>query len=365
MWVANTAWPSDVEVTRVAARRLSFAVFNYDSGAWAAKIKALDPGIKLFAYVCLSSARSYEPTIPIAGAVAYNDAVANGWIARDSNNQEVTWAQYTGHYQMTVWNSAYQDAYLAHIRTVLENPLWDGVWADNDFWTLRYYSSAILAGTTTQDETDQKLRAGLDILVSRAGAFAKSYGKTFMPNYGDGKLSPTRQAQHASYGGGSTEEMFMAWPWSPPSDPNVPIDYASAPPQKYLGNSWSEEVGNVRSGIINGAITQIPAVDSRCTGLDMQVAIYGYTSYLLNAAPGNGWMPSLPVYVQSVCPWYDFQSADIGYPLGPYQTQGTIYTRTFERAFVAVNPTLTTQTVTLPDGTTQSIGGKSGLFLPR
>lgn len=362
-WFANAAWPSDTEVARVASYRLSFAVFNADLGAWAAKIKALDPAIRLYAYVCLSSTRSYEPTSAIAGAVAYNDAMANSWIATDTANAPINWGAYAGHYQTKVWDTAYQDAYLAHIATVLADPLWDGIWADNDLWTLSYYSTKLLAGTTTQAATDQKIRDGLDVLVSRAGALAKSRGKVLMPNYGDGKIAPARQAQHASFGGASTEEMFMAWPWSPPADPQAPLDTASMPPQIYQGNSWAEQVGNVRPSIINGAMTQIPATDARCPGLDRQVALYGYTSFLLGAKPGDGWSPMPSTYVQSVCPRFDFQSIDIGRPLAPYVMQGAVATRQFAHALVAVNPSLTSQTVTLPTGPSQTLAPKSGLLI--
>lgn len=360
-WVANASWPTDTEIARVAARRLSFAVFNYDSAPWAAKIKTQDPGIKLYTYICLASARSYEPTTAISGAVAYDTAVANGWLALDTAGQPISWP-YDGHYQTAVWDTAYQDAYLARIRPVLENPLWDGIFADNDLWTLAYYSSALLAGTSSQAATDQKIRDGLDILVSKAGALAKSYGKIFMPNYGDGKLDTARQAGHAHYGGGALEEMFTAWPWSPPADLAAPIDPLAAPPQIYLGNSWAEQLSDIHPDTVNGAMTQIPTTDSRCVGLDAQVTLYGYTSFLLGAHPGDGWMPVPPTYDSSICPWYDFQSLDIGRPLGGYQVQGSVYMRAFERAFVAVNPTLAAQTVTLPDGTTKPLDNRSVLL---
>lgn len=351
MWSANAGWPTDAEVAKVAARKLSFAVFNSDSGPWAAKIKAQDPDIKLYAYVCLCSVREYEPSIAIAGSVAYNDAAANNWLALDTAGNRIPWGAYGGHYQTTVWDTAYQYAYIAHIRSVLEQPLWDGIWADNDFWTLSYYSSALLSGTTTQAQTDQKLRDALDVLVAKAGAVAKSYGKIFMPNYGDGKLDPARQARHASYGGGSTEEMFCNWPHDTPIDPATGFPY----PMKG-DDTWLTEVTNIRDTQVDGAHTAMQAGDTR-TGL------YGYTSFLLTAQPGDGWSSMPTDHTNSIQPWQSFQDIAIGYPRGPYTTQGSVYTRMFDTAFIAVNPTASSQQVTLPNGDTQQLNQKTGLLI--
>lgn len=93
---------------------------------------------------------------------------------------------------------------------------WDGVLADHDLATLRWYSSALLDGTTSADETDATLRDGLDTLVARAVATLRKHGKVLVPNIADGHLDPDRWVAHSAHGG-AMEENFARWGTDPGS----------------------------------------------------------------------------------------------------------------------------------------------------
>ena len=274
--------------------------------------------------------------------------MANGWLALDTNGNTIQWGDYGGHYQATVWDSNYQGAYCGHIDWVLRQSLYDGIWADNDLPGLLYNPSTLLAGTTTRAETDKKITDGLDSLVQQAGALAKSYGKILMPNYGDGRLTPARRRQHALAGGGANEEMFCNW-------------IGSSEPAVYLwgDGDWTYQIGNIQNDQVDGCMTQVTS------SADERTALYGYTSFLLKAKPGDAWLFMPPDMVQGVLPWMSFQDIKIGYPIEAYQTQGTsVYTRRFEHAFVAVNPSQSQQTVMLADGSTRTMRPTTGLLLP-
>ncbi|PID30886.1 hypothetical protein CR983_02385 [Candidatus Saccharibacteria bacterium] len=346
-WVCNSGMPSQATLEAAAGHKLSYTTFNYDRREYAEQLKELDPDVSIMIYICLSSARDYEPTEAIAGAVSWNDAVANDWLALDVNGDRMPWGGYGGHYQAKVWDSAYQDAYIAHIDAVLQDPLVDGIWADNDMWTLQWYNENFFAGTSSREETDQKLRDGLDVLVARAGAHARSLGKFLMPNYSEGRNSLPRHAVHAEAGGGICEEQFANWG-------------ESGEPQLYDwgDGGWVDQQKELRSGEHNTAITYHREGDTR-------TALYGYTSFLLRAEPGeDGWTAMSSTFPIGEHVWLPFQDTPLGQPTGQATQADQVWTRSFEKAFVAVNPHQSAANVTDPLGQTHEMGALTGLIVP-
>jgi Hypothetical glycosyl hydrolase family 15 len=108
---------------------------------------------------------------------------------------------------MAVWDPAYQQQWASDVTAEVVREGWEGVFADNDLTTLGFYSDQLLQGTHTQEESDQKLRDGLDRLIDVAGSSLSAVGKVLVPNIGFSARQsfPERWASHTRFGGGMDE----------------------------------------------------------------------------------------------------------------------------------------------------------------
>lgn len=334
LWNSLSTTPTDDQI-RSAAGKYSVVLFNSFMAPQASLLRSLDSQVKILTYVDLSSTRSYDGSRAIVTGVNYTDATNKGWLALDTNGQPVTWGAYPGHYQTTVWDTAYQDAWVNHALEIAASGPFDGVFADNDTITLSYYTTRLLAGTSSQSETDAKLRAGLDALIAKAGPALKARGKLLVPNIGDSRQRPSTWNAHSAYGGGF-EEMFMSW--STDSTPDV-WDWGT--------QGWRALTGNISNAPVSLATTQSASGDRR-------TQVYGYASFLLSARPGDGWAAN----ANSASEYPPEALIDPGTPVTTASQVNGAYVRTFSKAWVAVNPSSTaTVTVTPPTTATLVSGG--------
>ena len=318
----------------------SVVVLNQWDGAMAARLKQRDPSVIVLMYQCLSSTRTSDRATNRSGGVLHSAATPS-WFATDTSGNRIEWRDYPGHWQMAVWDDGYQQAWVdTVVRSVSQGP-WDGVLADNDLSSLRY-SDARMAGTSSRQESDAKIRAGLQTLIDRAGSALQARGKRLVPNISDARLYPGRWAAHSRYGGGM-EENFVHF-----GDGQF-VGY-------WNGQGWLEQTDQMASPGISVAITRADAGDRKAL-------LYGYASVLVRGDGDAYWMPSMTGAAAD-----DYRSfstlPEMTWPLGaasaPVRLGSGAWTREYASAWVAVNPTDGTVTVTPPAAARTAGGGSAG-----
>lgn len=326
LWLANYDGAT-LQSVETAVGKYAVAVFNADRRDLALRLRRADPQVRILVYLDAASVRTYDGATPIAAGVSYAEALSRGWLARDNAGSIIEWP-YPGHLQTTVWDQAYQRAWTNHAASLASEDPWDGILMDNDLTTLHHYSPQLLAGTSTQDETDRKLRNGLDSLLGMAGARLNAIGKEFVPNISDGRLDPARWKRRVIYGGGM-EENFMAW-----------TGQVGAPTIHNWGpTGWSTVIEQISTPGRTLAMTNVASTDVR-------TQLYAYASFLMRAEPGDAWQARTPALAPALPAE---TSITLGLPTGAMTRVGSAYFRAFEGGWAAVNPSLSTQVVSVPN----------------
>lgn len=348
LWYAIGDRPTDDEL-EAAADRYGVVVLN----AWEVdalrRLKELDPDITVLVYKDFSSTRDYAGAVRGDGSDAEHQPTGIGfaaaesdnpeWFATDTDGDRIEWDGYPQHWQMTVWEPSYQQAWADAVTDEVVEEGWDGVFADNDFATLRFYSDAVLEGTDSTDETDQLIRDGLDQMVTVVGERLAEEGKKLVPNVSEARLYPGRWIEHSRFGG-AMEENFAQ------RDDGRLLTWEGA--------GWTE-------------LLETAADPERLTLLvtagDDRAAETGAAGAALLAGPGVCWSAAHEVGYKEP-EWTVAQSADLGAPRGTAEaTEDGAWVREFERGYAVVNPTPGDLDVELPNGLTDLNGAPIGTSL--
>ncbi|MGY1640757.1 putative glycoside hydrolase [Geodermatophilus sp. SYSU D00703] len=337
-WYAIGDRPTEREID-AAASRYGVVVLN-PWETWALeRLKQRDPSVVVLVYKDLSSTRSYHTgPLPPSG-VGYGEADPS-WFAVDDVGERIEWDPYPGHWQMAVWDPAYQERWVDDVVHEVVTAGWDGVLADNDVSTLRWYDAALLAGTSSAEETDAQLRQGLDELVTRAGQALQAQGRALVPNVSDARLHEGRWASHAVHGG-AMEENFAHW-GTDPADGFL-WDWGPA--------GWVTQTGQLAGPGLSLTVTRAAEGDARTLR-------YGYASALVRGDDRDFWTPSTTAAGDYTEPeWL----AEMSIPVGPATSEAVrepsgVWSRRFTAAWAAVNPTQVTVTVVPPRGTVDRDG---------
>lgn len=342
-WYGIGKAPSSAEV-EFAARHYDLVVLNAWETAAQRRLRVLNPSIKVLVYKDFSSTRNYPGTVDggtdaalLPTGVGYV-ASHRDWFAVDTEGRRIEWEGYPRHWQMAVWHPAYQRAWASAVTAEVLRNGWDGVLADNDVNTLRWYSPAVIAGTADSAATDRLLRDGLDGLLTAAGESLRRAGKLLIPNLSESRLRPGRWTAHSRFGG-ALEEIFA-------------LRQDTTGILTFQGDQWPELRAQAALGE-SWLLLMTHASDDRAQRV-------GYATAALLAGPRTLWsMSSTGNYTRA--DWSRYQDAALGHVTGParQQTSG-VWTRSFTNGWVAVNPTTVTKRVTPPqamvtvDGATPS-----------
>jgi hypothetical protein len=322
LWMAIGDTPTAAEL-RAAVGRYNVVVLNaWDTGPLHL-LKRLDPAITVLVYKDLSSTRSYavhhghdDRFLPTG--VGYIEARPS-WFAVDNANRRIEWTPYPHHWQMAVWDRAYQNRWIANVTQDVVAAGWDGVLADNDMSSLRGYNTALFSGTTTQRASDRLLSNGLDTLVARAGAALKAKGKLFVPNFSDGRLHLARWSRAASFGG-AMDENFAHWGTDP----------AGGFVTDWPNTGWAAQTSELTA--------PLSLLVTRAAPGDMSALRYGLASAMVRAQGRVAWTGDTDGDYST--PNWSGLSADLGPPSAPGKRRASgAWTRPFARGLVIVNPT--------------------------
>lgn len=338
LWMSIGRSPS-IEEVRAAADRYRVIVLNAWDTAQLREIKSVNPDAIVLVYKCLSSTRSYEWAVidgrdadRLPTGVGYVQASSQpSWFATDTTGRRIEWRPYPEHWQMAAWDPGYQAAWVRAVTDEIVEEGWDGVSADNALGHLSGYSDQLLAGTSSAEETNEKLRAGLDALVSAAGVELNGAGKLLIPNLTDGRLGLARW-QGASRYGGTMEEAFTHWGTG--ADAGHLYDWGAT--------GWIDQTAELAAPLTL-AVTHVAEGDERTMR-------YAYASALVRAQGRVAW--TAVVDTNYVLPeGFAWQDIELGAPAGPgARTPSGAWARSFERGFVAVNPAETPAQVDIPSG---------------
>ncbi|WP_410651391.1 putative glycoside hydrolase family 15 protein [Amycolatopsis sp. cmx-4-54] len=338
-WWYGIGQPPTAGELELAARRYDVVVLNADQGAAMRKLRELNPRVKVLVYKDLSSTRNYAGAVTggedaefLPSGIGYVAAQRTHpeWFATDTRGRRIEWQGYPKHWQMTVWDPAYQKAWVSAVVAEVTREGWDGILADNDFNSLSHYSQALLAGTTTAAETDRKLRDGLDAFLALIGDAVQKAGKLFVPNVSETHLVPGRWTAHSRFGG-AMEENF-----------GFREDGGSGGLLTFRGNEFQE----LRAQAALGESLLLLVTRTRSA----QQARAGYASAALLAGPRTCWTPATTDDYRDP-EWSALQGSGLGEAVDAAGRQPNgVWTRRFTNGWVAVNPTAATQTVTPPEG---------------
>lgn len=344
LWNAIGAAPTDAQLAD-AASRYQVVVLNAWEVRAQQRLRALNPAITVLVYKDLSSTRSYETATAHGGLLPTGvDHDTTGrehpdWFAVDTGGDRIEWGPYPGHWQMAVWDAGYQRAWTGAVTAEAVRDGWDGVFADNDFASLGFYSDAVLAGTSGSAETDRLVRDGLDRMVTTAGTALAARGKLLIPNLSEARLYPGRWTEHARFGG-AMEENFA--------------QYAGGELLTWQGSQWEEMVRTGSDGRhLNLLVTKTAGVDEASAGSAERA---GFAGAALLSGDRTCWTgPDAGDYSRPA--WSGYQSIALGEPRGPAVRQESgVWTREFDGGWVAVNPTSADEALTPPPGLSTTDG---------
>ncbi|MDF0530661.1 putative glycoside hydrolase [Tsukamurella sp. 8F] len=351
-WYAIGRTPTDSEIDSLGPR-MSVVVLNPWEMDAKARLRKVNPQIRVLMYKDLASTRNYPGTVDdgadarlLPSGVGYMQAQRHHpqWFATDTVGQRIEWGQFSRHWQMAVWDPTYQRAWTNAVTAEAVRDNWDGVLADNDLTRLGVYYRGIFAGRDSVADSDAMLRDGLDRLVTMAGNSLAAQGKIFVPNIADSVPGDARWERHDRFGGGLDE--FYA---------NV-VDPATF---RYLRAHQITNDGGSPDRPYTLLMTQARDTDMRTTGFAMAS---------LFSTPHTCWSWANPGDYKST-PDTDLLDTPLGAPRGgPVQGADGIWQRTFMHGWVAVNPTDGPLRVTPPpgvEGGPQTLGARRAVVLTR
>ncbi|WP_416234519.1 putative glycoside hydrolase family 15 protein [Lentzea sp. NEAU-D7] len=336
-WYGIGDSPTPWEI-RAAAKHYDVVVLNAWETASMRKLHELNPKVKVLVYKDFSSTRNYYGAVEgdrdaryLPTGIGYHAAERNqpGWFAISTLGQRIEWDGYPKHWQMTVWDPAYQKAWADAVVGEVLREGWDGVLADNDFSSLKYYSSAVIAGTADAAGSDRLLRDGLDAMLALTGDALEKAGKMLIPNVSESQLTPGRWSAHSRYAG-AMEENF-----------GLQGDDGTGELITFQGNQFKEQRAQAALG--ESWLLLITHTKSE------KEERVGYASAALLASPHTCWTRAQPDYKNPY--WSLYQDARLGEAVETAnRLPNGVWNRRYSGGWVAVNPTKTSVLLTPPPG---------------
>ncbi|SEQ80500.1 Hypothetical glycosyl hydrolase family 15 [Lentzea xinjiangensis] len=336
-WYGIGDSPSQWEI-KSAARHYDVVVLNAWETAAMRKLHELNPKVKVLVYKDFSSTRNYAGAVEgmrdakyLPTGIGYFAAERQHpeWFAKDTGGKRIEWKGYPKHWQMAVWDPAYQKAWSDAVVGEVLREGWDGVLADNDFSSLKYYSPAVIAGTADTAGTDRLLREGLDGMLALTGDALEKAGKMLVPNVSESQLTPGRWAAHSRYSGAMEENFGLRG------------DDGAGELITFQGNQFKEQRAQAALG--ESWLLLITHTKSE------QEERVGYASAALLASPRTCWTRANPDYKNPY--WSLYQDARLGEAVeAATRLPSGVWHRRYSNGWVAVNPTKTSVLLTPPAG---------------
>ncbi|WP_433261932.1 putative glycoside hydrolase family 15 protein [Actinosynnema sp. CS-041913] len=337
-WWYGIGEPPTYADLKFVAQHYDLVVLNAIETTAMRLLRKFNPKIKVLVYKDFASTRNYPgavvgdgdaPLLP--SGVGYIAAQSRHpeWFAVDQADQRIEWNGYPRHWQMAVWDEGYQRAWADAVTAEVVREGWDGVLADNDFNSLKHYSTAVVKGTPDAAATDRLIRDGMDRFLDLAGEALHKHGKMLIPNVSESQLTPGRWSAHSRYDGAMEENFGLRDSGGGELITFKGNEFKELRAQAALGESWLLLVTHAKS--------------------EREERV-GYATAALLAGPYTCWNGSATKDYRNP-DWSVYQDTDLGEAVETANRlpNGT-WTRHFSNGWVAVNPTAKAAVVTPPPG---------------
>jgi hypothetical protein len=295
---------------------------------------AANPSIKSFLYkesIFTDSHTTQSATDQgNASGVDYAQASAHPrWFLLDANGNRITNSGFAPYYLMDIGNRNYQNTWAANAITQAKRDGWSGVFADD--LGLALYNTRVMP---VKYPTPAAWQGAVQSFIKRVGLQLHAAGLLLITNTCGGVTYPTVRSSWLQYVDGMMEEGWMR----PTTDHNQALANAAG--------SWKTQLDELADAEAQGKyyLAEMPADTSDVAGIR-----YGLATFLL-AANGTGSydVSGTQSYANPIWQSPDFDNARaLGSPTGSYTVANGVYSRSFANGVVLVNPSSSTQTVSL------------------
>jgi Hypothetical glycosyl hydrolase family 15 len=290
-------------------------------------LKAANPSVKVLMYENTSSASTTASTNGTYDTgVSYSQASANNWLLRNTSGSTFTFSGYSWLYATDIGLTAYQSAWTANVLEKLKSGPWDGVFMDDANPTIYYHYCVTCVAKYPSDAT---YGAAMTSFIQSVGPQLQTGGYLAVANIGSWPAYTSVVNPWLQYLSGGMDEQFLKWGNTAGTGYQAPVTWKTQLQELAL----AESEGKLFLGITHS------------TNTDESAATYGYATELL---AGNG-HPTF--YMGADCSgetWFPEYAYAIGDPSGPYTVDANgVYRRSFSQGLALVNPTTSTQTVSL------------------
>ncbi|MFD1151717.1 putative glycoside hydrolase family 15 protein [Saccharothrix hoggarensis] len=325
-WLHMSGTPVSAPTWAVEAGRRSYVVLNAWEGELRAKLKAVDPDVRVYVYKDLSSTRSYacrdgvdDEHLPAGVGYCRADRDHPEWFLLDRNGRRMEYSGYSGHWQMDVGNPEYQREWAANVIASSTASGFDGVFMDNALFPCDAYHPGVCPAKYPTDAAMQD--AYLSMLSNTRDEFVASGLKT-VANLSNARLHAGMWDAYTEHLDGGFDEWWLAF-----DDTNLLPEY---------DEGWSRQVAEIASNEARGKITW---VQPHFTPGQDRPFRYALASYLM----ANGGRAAIAELHRTdgygdPSPWHAEYDWDLGAPAGPYRSVArNVFQRDFACGTVLVN----------------------------
>jgi hypothetical protein len=291
------------------------------------RLKAANPKVKVLMYKNASAVtNSAASDGRHCTGVSYGQAAANGWLLRNQGGSPFAFLDYPWLYAADIGSPGYQQAWADNVLADIGSDPWDGVFIDDVNPTIRYH---YCVSCVAKYPTDDQYSAATQSFVRDVGPRLQAAGKLAIANIGSWSAYASSVDPWLNWLSGAMDENFLKWGDEPGTG------YASP-------GVWATQLDEVKNTEAKGKL--FIGITKSSAG-DVRAAVYGYATELLAS---NGHSVFTLAAGGAGEPWFREYGYDLGVPAGPQHADGAgVHERRFSRGLVLVNPTTSTQTVSL------------------
>jgi hypothetical protein len=333
--------------------RYSYVTIHSWQSGLIAQLKAKNPSIKVLLYKNASASVSYAchggiDDAALPAGVGYCWAAANqpSWFLTDTSGKRIEFCDYPGVWLMDVGSPAYQQQWLDNVTADAKAKGFDGIFIDD----VNQNSSAHLCTRTiAKYPQSSNFTTAMTGFMAKVGPGLQSKGLLVLPNImiQNWWEESGRQVWDSwvGYSSGGVQEYYTKW--NKDSSAWFTDDGG-------FHNDWTYRQEFLRrtqaAGKIFIGLTYAPAGDYRSQR-------YARASFLMEWDGGRSALAFEPTDPEQQDPFQATWTTDLGAPLGARAKVGLVWRRDFADGVVVVNPSTSSQTVSLggtylqPDGT--------------
>nr|AFV52130.1 hypothetical protein DUF297 [Streptoalloteichus sp. ATCC 53650] len=246
-WLHLNSTPVSDEMAAAEAKRRQYVVLNAWEGDLLKKLKASNPKLTVLVYKDLSSTRSYackngadDQHLPTGVGFCAAEREHPDWFMTGPDGKRFEYSGYSGHWQMDIGNTAYQDAWATNVIKDAKGTGFDGVLMDNALFPCDAYHSGVCPKKYPTNEAFQA--AYTSMLSNLKGRFAEAKLKT-VANLSNARLHGNAWDTYIDHVDGGFDEWWLVF-----SDTDLVSEY----PQ-----GWSRQVAEITASEARGKIVMV------------------------------------------------------------------------------------------------------------